>query len=274
MTDHDDPATPADRDDATRACVAQLLQGFDLAIGDGSARALHLALDLFSRAALLDPSRPEPFLGLGLCCMNLGHESRGLDFFDQCLARGFGRGDFAKLSYERDDAHGGTRTFEIALDNVLCWRAVCHLGLDDPDAAARELARVSEDPAVELRGGLCALRGLVYFAAADLFAAERELGQALAWDRDEPDAHVLRALLHERRGELTASLRAFGRAIRLDPTEPDRRVAHARVLLAAGQGRKAAQELSAAQRLLEQELPQSERLARIAALRNAPGPLS
>lgn len=246
----------ADADALARSHIARLLKGFDLAIADGSATALRRALDEFHLAILLDETRPEAYIGLGLCYLNLGDAARGLRYFDGCLERGFGSGAYASLTYEFDDRGGQTQSFEIDLDTVLGWRATCHLARHAPEAAARELAHVSREPALELRPGLAVLRGRLCLAEGDLVGAQRQLGEALAWDPDEPDAHFLRGQLHEHRGNIPAALRAYTRAIRIDPDEVDFRIARATLRIAAGDHKQAAKDLAAAQRQLAAQFPQ------------------
>lgn len=257
----------ADLDAIARSHVAQLLKGFELVIRDGSAIALHQALDVFHHAILLDETRPESYLGLGLCYLNLGDEIRGLRYFDLCLERGFGSGIYASLTYEFDDPQGMTQSFDISLDTVLGWRAACHLARHAPKAAARELARVSNEPALELRPELAVLRGRLCLAAGDIAGAQKQLGEALAWDPEEADAHFLRGQLHEHQGNLPAALRAYSRAIGIDPSEVDFRIARARLLASAGNYEQASKDLAVAQQHLAEQFPQPEKDALLSGLR-------
>ncbi len=256
----------AGSDAASKTCIAQLLKGFELILGDGSARALHQASEAFYHAILSDEIRPESYVGLGLCCLNLGDAGRALRYFDLALVHGFGSGAYASLTYECDDPHGQTQSFDIDLDAVLGWRAACHLALHAPAAAARELARVSNDPALELRPGLAVLQGRIRLADGDLAGAQRCLGEALAWDPEEPDAHFLRGQLHAQRGDLPAALRAYSRAINIDPGEVDFRIARAGVLITLGNHERAREDLAAAREQLAEQFPQPEKEALLATL--------
>ncbi|MCP5279690.1 MAG: tetratricopeptide repeat protein [Thiobacillus sp.] len=258
----------ADPDAAQGSYVAQLLKGFNLVIADASCAAIRQALETFSTAALLDDSRPEAYLGLALCHTNLGDHGRGLRYFDLCLRHGFGQGTYATLRHERDAEEGSTQTYEIGMDAVLGWRATCHLELGSPEAAKRELASLSPNPPHELRSGLAVLRGRIMLAEGDLAGAQRQLGEALAWEPGEPDAHFLRGQLHESRGAPQAALRAYTRAISLDPEEPDFRIARAGLLMAAGRTVQALEDLDIAECLLQEQHHQPAQLARIARMRD------
>lgn len=256
-----------DQEDGAEDFLATLLQGFDLAIGDGSVGALHQALNVFSRAVLIDDTRPEPYLGLALCYSNLGGQVRGLRYFDACLEHGFGAGDFTNLCYEQGDPHGQTRTFDIGLDHVLIWRATCHLEQNATEAARQDLNRISDDPATELRAELATLKARLCLALDDPTNAQHHLGQALGWDPDEPDAHFIRGHLHARAGDAQAALKAYSRAIKIDPNEPDFRITRAKLLLSIGSPNKASEDLAAAEQILAKELPQPDKIKRINQLR-------
>ncbi len=262
------PEIQGDSSEAEQSCIAQMLKGFDLVIVDGSIAAMHLALEVFYQAILLDESRPEPYLGLGLCFLNLGDESRSLRYFDLCRAHGFGAGEYSSLTYEIDEQDGQTLSYDIDLDTVLGWRALCHLERHDLDAAAKELAGVSEHPASELRAGLAVLHGRIALSRGDLDKAQHQLGQALAWDPEAPDAHYLRGLLHEQRANWPAALVAYSRAIRLEQEALDFLMARARVHIAMGARSKAANDLDNVECLLSKLLPQPEKAALLAELRS------
>ena len=250
-------------EDAPEAFGAALLKGFNLAIGDGSAGALHAALDVFAHAVLIDDTRPEPYLGLALSYSNLGDCARGRMYFDICLQHGFGDGDFKTLCYEQDDPAGETETFDISLDHVLIWRAMCHLEQNSTKAAREDLRRISGDPVHELRAGLSALQARLCLALDDPVGAKRHLSQAFSWDPDEPDAHFVRGCLHEKAGNFSAALTAYSRAIKLDPNEPGFRIARAELELNCEEPDKARQELMVAAQIIAEELPQPDKTERI-----------
>lgn len=266
-SDHHGLSQGSGLDAVQKAYVAQLLKGFDLAIADGTSLALHAAQEAFTRAILMDDSRPEAYLGLAYCHMNLGDPERALRYFDLCSARGFGTEPFASLLYEHDDEDGLTQSYEVGMDTVQGWRATCHLERGAPDAARHELERLSDDPPQELRAVLAVLRGRIRLAKGDLEGTQHQLGEALAWDPDDPDAHFLRGRLHEHRGDAQAALQAYARAIRIAPDDPDFRIAHAELLITKSKVEQAIEDLTIAQRLLEEMSPHASKLERIARLR-------
>lgn len=257
----------AGSDALQKAYAAHLLTGFKLIIDDASPATLRQAEEAFAQAVLLDASRPEAYLGLALCHLDLGDPEHGLRYFNLCLEHGFGSGAYACLQYEHDDEDGETRAYDIGMDAVLIWRATCHLERGATEAAKLDLARLSDDPPLELRADLAVLRGRICLDKGDLAGAQRQLGEALAWDPDEADAHFLRGQLHERRGDPKAALRAYARAIRLDPAEPDFRIARASLLIEVGNPAKAEDDLTIAQRLLEAQSRQFVKLVRIERMR-------
>lgn len=257
----------SDLEAAQKAYVAQLLKGFDLAIADGTSLALHAAQEAFTRAVLMDDSRPEAYLGLAYCHMNLGDPDRALCYFDLCSARGFGSEPYESLLYEHDDEDGLSHSYEVGLDTVQGWRATCHLERGAIDAAKHEMGRLSHDPPQELRAGLAVLHGRICLAEGNLEGAQRRLGEALAWDSNDPDAHCLRGQLHEHRGDAQAALQAYARAIRIAPDDPDFRIAHAELLITKSKVKQAIEDLTIALRLLEEMSPHAPKLERIARLR-------
>lgn len=258
--DGDDEAPPED-------FLAALLTACGLAFADGAPAALHRALDLFARAALLEETRPEPHLGLAVCYANLGDEQRAIRHYDACLERGFGSGDYPRLVYEYDGSDGETWVVDIGLDHVLVWRAACHLSLEKMEAARRDVSRVSAPDDRDLQAEVSVLLARIHLHEGDVDAAQQQLGRALGFDPEHPDGHFVRGLIHERRGRLPEAMKAFSRAIRLDAYAPEFRIARARVCAASGDPRHAQADLQKAEALLAQQLPQPDLDTQIARLR-------
>ncbi|MCB1877726.1 MAG: tetratricopeptide repeat protein [Chromatiales bacterium] len=249
--------------------LAALLAGCAQALADGTVPALHRGLALFAKALLLDETRPEPHVGMGLCYANLGDDDRAIRHFDLCLALGFGQGDYAELVYEYDGPDGETWVVDIAEEQVLLWRAGCQVSLGKAELAKRDLERVSRSVDPDIRAQSSVVWATIHLFSGSLDAAQRQLGQALALDPDNPQAHFVRGRIHEQRGRISSAIKAYNRAIKLDAEAAEFQVARARVFLAAGDPGSARSDLHAAENLLSQQLPQPKLIAEIAQIQHA-----
>jgi hypothetical protein len=159
-------------DDARDAFLASLFQGFAFSVADGTAPALHQALDSFGRAALLDDTRPEPYIGLGMCFGLLGDDGRAVRHFDACLERGFGRAPFEEVVYEFEDDSGETLEVQLGLNQILAWRAGALLSLERADQAEKDIAPLQEVGEGDLQAEVAVLRAKVSLARGDASGAQ------------------------------------------------------------------------------------------------------
>lgn len=191
------------------------------------------ALAEFQALATLEPFRPEPMLGAAICEAALGRSEKALASLKACWALGFGDARFPGFAFQREDDEE-IETVDLGPGQARMLQAELHFELGDVAAAEAMADRLDGAIDVEYEAHVHTLKGLCRLAADDVEGAQRNLGEALAWDRNFPPAHFLRGRLWEARREPAKALGTYDRAVRLDPDEPQFRLARARLRLETG----------------------------------------
>lgn len=214
------------------------LQGFEIfttASGNIYPK-INSAKNLFKRAIVIDPERPDAFLGLAWCHASLG-EYRGALNNIELTASNLFNVDPAEIHFEITSDNNNpdeTNVYEIDLDQVIMFRASFHLYLGNVGQAEEDLNAVFDALPEEYAAEKNAWRAEIYFMRDDMENACRCLGDSLMHDPECIEAHFLRGQMFLSNGDADNAISALSHTLNIDPAHPDALLARAKAYAAVG----------------------------------------